>query len=94
MSLFIKESYVYDLPANLDEAEDDYYERRWVICECGNGRCWDRCENADDEPISLIRFFKVNGVQTCEVCLENSAAEIMRALLPGSASQPDAAVIE
>ena len=80
MSLFIKESYVWDLPANMNEVVDDDYERRWVVCGCGNGRKYMRCEDKNDEPIDLIRFFKVNGVQTCEVCLEEMKRSIGVAL--------------
>jgi hypothetical protein len=39
-----------------------------------------RCEDKNDEPIDLIRFFKVNGVQTCEVCLEEMNKSIEEAL--------------
>ena len=35
---------------------------------------------SDDEPIGMIRFFKVNGVQTCERCLENMLDVIGEAL--------------
>ena len=78
MTLFIKESYVYDLPAEAQHVtvEGDDFERRWVICGCGNGRKYKRCEDVNDEPIDLIRFFKVNGVQTCEVCLREMAGAI------------------
>ena len=81
MSIFIKESYVWNHPVDLDTSfDDDDFERRWVVCECGNGRKYMRCEDVNDEPIDLIRFFKVDGVQTCEVCLEEMKKSIEEAL--------------
>ena len=84
MNLFIKESYVYDLPVDMQNDDENDFERRWVICECGNGRKEKRCEDINDEPIDMIRFFKVNGVQTCERCLEEMLDVIGVALDEGS----------
>jgi len=78
MNLFIKESAVYDLPSDI--ANDPDGPRRWVMCECGNARCGDWCEDSGDLEIKKVRFFKVNGVQVCESCLKEMLIDIGRAL--------------
>ena len=68
--MFIKESYVYTLPASMHYPEGP---TRWVACnggDCGYERTADDSTlQYKDQPV-LLRMFKVNGVQTCEACLK------------------------
>jgi hypothetical protein len=74
--IYMKESYVYTLPADMDDPEGP---TRWVACHSGN--CgYER--TADDssymirmKPV-LLRMFKVNGQQTCAGCIKESIAEM------------------
>jgi len=78
--MFIKESYVYQLPVDCRAENPPGFKRRWVTCECGIGRRGDYCEDKYGDELNLIRFFKVDGVQTCEVCLDRIAHDIGVAL--------------
>lgn len=63
-SFFIKESYVYTLPLNMNDPKG---ETRWVGCECGYLRNLKHHSELKDVP--LRRMFKLNGRQTCERCV-------------------------
>jgi len=78
--MFIKESYVYQLPVDCRAENPPGFKTRWVMCECGIGRSGDYCENKYGDELNLIRFFKVDGVQTCQVCLEQTIEDILVAI--------------
>jgi len=72
MKMYIKESYVHELPDNCGGY-------RWVGCngeDCGYERTLDDSNYAGH----LFRMFKVNGQQICERCLEQWRTEIFCAL--------------
>jgi len=71
-NFFIKESYVYTLPGEIEG------ETRWVGCECGYARNNAVC-NVDGAEI-LRRMFKMNGVQTCERCVNQIIDECVLVL--------------
>jgi len=74
--MFIKESYVYTLPANMANPKGP---TRWVACQgfdCGYERTVDDSTYMiRDKPV-LLRMFKVNGAQTCEGCLKECRTAI------------------
>jgi len=75
--MFIKESYVYTLPADMDDPEGP---TRWVACsgvvECGYERTADDSSYMIRMKPVLLRMFKVNGRQVCEGCLKEWRASI------------------
>ena len=74
--MYIKESYVYTLPADMNNPKGP---TRWVGCssgECGYERCEDDSSYMIRMKPVLLRMFKVNGQQVCEGCLKEWRAEI------------------
>ena len=74
--MLIKESYVYTLPADMDEPNGP---TRWVACsggECGYERTADDSSYMIRMKPVLLRMFKVNGRQVCEGCLKEWRASI------------------
>ena len=74
--MFIKESWVHTLPADMDDPEGP---TRWVACssgDCGYERCEDDSSYMIRMKPVLLRMFKVNGQQVCEGCLKEWRASI------------------
>ena len=74
--IYMKESYVYSIPADMDNPDGP---TRWVACSSGN--CgYERNETESSYMIRnkdvLLRMFKVNGQQVCEGCIKESIAEM------------------
>ena len=72
MKMYIKESYVHELPDNCGG-------HRWVGCngeDCGYERTLDDSNYKGE----LFRMFKVNGQQICSRCLDQWGHEIYVAL--------------
>lgn len=78
--MYIKESYVYTLPADMNDPEGP---TRWVACssgDCGYERCEDDSSYMIRMKPVLLRMFKVNGQQTCEGCIKEWRANMTVAL--------------
>lgn len=76
--IFMKESYVHKLPADINSPYDVHGQvvYRWVGCECGYERsAFDSNYLIRGEAV-LLRMFKVNGRQTCAGCIKESIAEM------------------
>jgi len=74
--MYIKESYVYTLPADMNDPEGP---TRWVGCssgDCGYERTADDSSYMIRMKPVLLRMFKVNGRQVCEGCLKEWRASI------------------
>ena len=76
--IYMKESYVHQLPADMENPFDDDGKvvSRWVGCECGYERsALDSNYMIRGKPV-LLRMFKVNGRQTCAGCIKESITEM------------------
>ncbi len=76
--IYMKESYVHKLPADINNPTDDQgmIVYRWVGCECGYERTAFDSNYLIRGKAVLLRMFKVNGQQTCEGCIKESVAEM------------------
>jgi hypothetical protein len=76
--MFIKESYVHKLPADINNPTDDegMIVYRWVGCECGYERTAFDSNYLIRGKAVLLRMFKVNGAQVCEGCLKEWRSSI------------------
>ena len=67
--LYIKQSYVYDLPG---------WEMHCHVDHCGYWRANDGDHSYGSH--RLLRMYKVNGMYTCEMCLIDTMNEIADAI--------------
>ena len=75
--MLIEESFVYVLAFFPEEPDG---ARRIVYCSCcSHNRCGEFCFNSDNRT-TVFRFFKVNGLPVCEVCLRSWISVIEEAL--------------
>lgn len=76
--MLIEESFVNKLPLYPEEPDG---ARRIEYCSCcPNNRCGEFCFDSSDNRIPAIRFFMVNGMPVCEVCLRSWISVIEEAL--------------